>query len=127
VGTSNFDTSEKQRTPSWTDRILYHSNPLHSTDPTWIKSISYKSVNDLTTSDHKPIYNIFCCKVRKVNHAALADITVNVLRELDRFENESLPVIEIVEGGQGINFGTIIGMRACTRELLIENKGKVLI
>ena len=48
-GTSNYDTSEKNRVPSWTDRILY-SGPR----------ISGREYNRLALdlSDHKPVYLI---------------------------------------------------------------------
>ncbi|KTW30137.1 hypothetical protein T552_00615 [Pneumocystis carinii B80] len=49
-GTNNYSTSEKQRTPSWTDRILYKGSNL--------RQLSYNS-SPLTFSDHKPVYAHF--------------------------------------------------------------------
>ncbi|KTW32136.1 uncharacterized protein T551_00818 [Pneumocystis jirovecii RU7] len=49
-GTNNYNTSEKQRTPSWTDRILYKGSNL--------RQLSYNS-SPLTFSDHKPVYAHF--------------------------------------------------------------------
>ncbi|KAG5517864.1 hypothetical protein PMAC_000318 [Pneumocystis sp. 'macacae'] len=49
-GTNNYNTSEKQRTPSWTDRILYKGSNL--------RQLSYNS-SPLTFSDHKPVYGHF--------------------------------------------------------------------
>ena len=55
-GTSDFDSSSKQRTPSYTDRILYKSS-----DATNVSPICYDSVHDIVTSDHKPV--VFVCQV----------------------------------------------------------------
>ncbi|ANZ77981.1 BA75_05085T0 [Komagataella pastoris] len=58
-GTSVFDTSEKQRVPSWTDRILYRGKRL--------QQVNYNSVQSITISDHKPIYGTFKAHVTYVD------------------------------------------------------------
>lgn len=45
---------EKNRIPSWCDRILYHSLPCYSLTP-----IEYSASDRITTSDHSPIYATF--------------------------------------------------------------------
>lgn len=57
-GTSTYDTSDKQRVPAWTDRILV-KGPR-------IKNMGYSSVPQIRFSDHRPVY-------------ALYQITVSVL------------------------------------------------
>jgi len=52
-GTQTYDTSRKQRVPSWTDRILYMN------DSDKVQLLEYFSVPGVTMSDHKPIYAIF--------------------------------------------------------------------
>ncbi|CEO99012.1 Inositol polyphosphate-related phosphatase domain-containing protein [Plasmodiophora brassicae] len=47
-----YDSSPKQRVPSWTDRILWRSN-RHVTQ------VKYGSVANLRTSDHRPVYATF--------------------------------------------------------------------
>ena len=59
-GTNNYDTSEKQRIPAWTDRILYRGQGL--------KLVEYHSAN-LTMSDHRPVYATFKVQVRIVEEA----------------------------------------------------------
>ncbi|CCH41078.1 hypothetical protein BN7_615 [Wickerhamomyces ciferrii] len=46
-GTDRYDSSEKQRIPSWTDRIIYKGKAT--------KPLAYSS-SDLTFSDHRPVY-----------------------------------------------------------------------
>lgn len=61
-GTSQYDTSEKQRVPSWTDRVLYRSRKGND-----LRSINYNSVMDVSLSDHKPVYSTFVSKVKFVD------------------------------------------------------------
>lgn len=72
---SRFDTSNKQRAPAYTDRILYKHKlpPLGirrqsamtvdgkpmATPHSPIKCIAYDSVQSICTSDHKPVYALF--------------------------------------------------------------------
>ena len=56
-GTDHYDTSEKQRIPAWTDRILYRGQGL--------KLLDYHSAN-LKMSDHRPVYATFSVQCRIV-------------------------------------------------------------
>jgi len=47
-----YDTSKKQRVPSWTDRILWKRDNC-------TKPLSYTSVPELQCSDHKPVFAQF--------------------------------------------------------------------
>jgi hypothetical protein len=55
VGTDNYDTSEKNRIPAWTDRILRKGNNLWQT--------AYDSA-PLRFSDHRPVYAMFECEIQ---------------------------------------------------------------
>jgi len=59
-GTDNYDTSEKQRVPAWTDRILYRGQGL--------KLLDYNCAN-LKMSDHRPVYTTFTVRCRIVEEA----------------------------------------------------------
>ncbi|KAJ7211939.1 hypothetical protein O6H91_20G040100 [Diphasiastrum complanatum] len=52
VGTDNYDSSEKERVPSWTDRIL-----IKVSQKSYVKADlqDYNSINSLKTSDHRPV------------------------------------------------------------------------
>ncbi|KAF4036989.1 putative DNase I-like protein [Phytophthora infestans] len=53
-----YDSSSKQRIPSWTDRVLYLSNDkLHD-----IELLSYRSQTNFRTSDHRPVCATFQVK-----------------------------------------------------------------
>lgn len=51
-GTTDYDTSKKQRIPAWTDRILYKSKQT-------VEVVKYDSATDSTHSDHRPVFGIF--------------------------------------------------------------------
>ena len=57
-GYFSYDTSEKQRIPSWTDRILTKSNVGGS-----LALQSYRSVRDVVTSDHRPVIATYRLKL----------------------------------------------------------------
>uniref|UniRef100_A0A8C6XTX3 Phosphatidylinositol polyphosphate 5-phosphatase type IV n=1 Tax=Naja naja TaxID=35670 RepID=A0A8C6XTX3_NAJNA len=59
VGQDTYDTTSKQRTPSYTDRVIYrsrHQNEIHA--------VKYSACFGIRTSDHRPVYGLFRVKVR---------------------------------------------------------------
>ncbi|CAM6097423.1 unnamed protein product [Calypogeia fissa] len=52
VGTDNYDTSSKERVPSWTDRILYKVGDAGRLK---VQLKSYNSINSIRSSDHRPV------------------------------------------------------------------------
>ncbi|CAK9442306.1 uncharacterized protein LODBEIA_P60490 [Lodderomyces beijingensis] len=70
-GTSDYDTSEKQRVPSWTDRILYLSDKSLKND---LQQLNYNSVMDMFMSDHKPVYATFEAKVEFIDREKKSEI-----------------------------------------------------
>jgi len=58
-GTDKFDTSSKQRIPSYTDRILYKHG-----SGTPVQPLHYDSVQGVVTSDHKPVWGMFEVRIR---------------------------------------------------------------
>lgn len=56
-GTTTYDTSEKQRVPAWTDRILSLDRK------NILRQVSYNSCPSIIFSDHRPVYGEFFAKV----------------------------------------------------------------
>ena len=73
-GTNQYDTSEKQRTPSWTDRILFTCTQRRDQ----IKQLFYSSCMDIDFSDHKPVYSKFECPVRFVNEKKKQELSISL-------------------------------------------------
>ncbi|KAL4333850.1 hypothetical protein GQ457_07G025990 [Hibiscus cannabinus] len=59
-GSSNYDTSYKVRVPSWTDRILFK---IRDPDKITASLHCYESVDDICSSDHKPVRAHICFRV----------------------------------------------------------------
>uniref|UniRef100_A0A8D0E8G5 Phosphatidylinositol polyphosphate 5-phosphatase type IV n=1 Tax=Salvator merianae TaxID=96440 RepID=A0A8D0E8G5_SALMN len=59
VGRDTYDTTSKQRTPSYTDRIVFRSR--HKDD---VHPAKYSSCLGIKTSDHRPVYGLFRVRVR---------------------------------------------------------------
>ncbi|XP_077087953.1 phosphatidylinositol polyphosphate 5-phosphatase type IV isoform X2 [Siphateles boraxobius] len=59
IGCDVYDTTTKQRTPSYTDRILYRNRQVDD-----IKMIKYTSCSSIKTSDHRPVIGMFQVKLR---------------------------------------------------------------
>lgn len=91
-----YDTSKKQRTPSYTDRILVsindggqrrdfsqpapHESRLNGNQCT----VDYYNRRESLYSDHRPVLAIFSLKVRKVNEASLASLRHQILADLKK-------------------------------------------
>ncbi|EXJ79081.1 hypothetical protein A1O3_08582 [Capronia epimyces CBS 606.96] len=65
IGTDDFDSSDKQRIPAWTDRIVWKINHKSTAVQageilgTQMRQLKYDSVMALRFSDHKPVYAAF--------------------------------------------------------------------
>ncbi|KAF2024281.1 DNase I-like protein [Setomelanomma holmii] len=60
VGTDNYDTSEKQRSPAWCDRLLYRGLGR-------IKQVDYRRHDSIKVSDHRPVSGRFKIRVKTIN------------------------------------------------------------
>ncbi|GAA6037102.1 hypothetical protein JCM8097_008735 [Rhodosporidiobolus ruineniae] len=72
-GTDIYDTSEKQRIPAYTDRILYKGTDLDA--------FRYQRA-ELTASDHRPVYALFRARVRVVDEPKRAELRKRLLKEI---------------------------------------------
>ncbi|XP_062273369.1 phosphatidylinositol polyphosphate 5-phosphatase type IV [Scomber scombrus] len=59
IGCDIYDTTSKQRTPSYTDRILFRNRQADD-----IKVVKYTSCTSIKTSDHRPVVGVFQVKLR---------------------------------------------------------------
>ncbi|RSH76514.1 inositol polyphosphate 5-phosphatase [Apiotrichum porosum] len=71
-GTDVYDSSEKQRIPSWTDRVLYKGAGVH---------LRAYSCADLRTSDHRPVYAVLEVTIAEVDEAQKARIADELTRK----------------------------------------------
>ncbi|KAK4053753.1 hypothetical protein OIV83_001409 [Microbotryomycetes sp. JL201] len=85
TGLQVFDTSEKKRMPSWCDRILYRSDR-----PGGIVGTGYKSYQDITISDHRPVSATFDILIKTVNRDQLARTQLDVKNQWSDMKNSLL-------------------------------------
>lgn len=71
-GTDTYDSSEKARTPSWTDRIVYKGDNL--------RPLAYSDAS-LVLSDHKPVYAAYRAKVDFVDESIKTELTKKLYLE----------------------------------------------
>ncbi|EDV19934.1 uncharacterized protein TRIADDRAFT_32656, partial [Trichoplax adhaerens] len=114
-GTNNWDTSEKCRAPAWCDRILWKA--------TNVLFVDYRSHPSLKCSDHKPVSASFNVFIKVINKEKQQEILHDVIRDLDKNENEHLPQISLSQ--QEFNFGDIKYNVSKTETLNVVNTGKI--
>ncbi|KAJ1552418.1 hypothetical protein HK405_011401 [Cladochytrium tenue] len=123
IGTSNFDTSEKKRVPSWCDRIMWFSNPIKRQESDWLVASKYSCCMGLSISDHKPVMSLFRAKIRTLDKTKMASVSEEAQRALDKMENEANPSIK-VELNE-IDFGEVSFLTPVIRAFVVENVGHV--
>lgn len=114
-GTDNWDSSEKTRAPAWCDRIFWKGEI--------IKQLCYRSHPKLNISDHKPVSAIFESQIRVVNHSKYRKVHEEVIKKLDKLENEFLPHVTV--DPTEIVFNTVKYLEPQIREVCIANTGQV--
>ncbi|KAJ2788210.1 hypothetical protein GGI15_000015 [Coemansia interrupta] len=117
LGTHDYDP---KRRPAWCDRVLWWTRPGCEDG---IRSVEYTAVNSLVTSDHKPVRSQLSVDVWKVDTERRQAVYIDVLRVLDRYENECIPTATlestVVELGD-VSFGC-----AVRRQMRLSNAGQV--
>ena len=133
---------KKLRAPAWCDRVLWHSqvsltlllpgkpslysnssllsspqNPAHVQQKNYLRS-------ELNISDHKPVMATFNTQVKNIIAAKRQEVYAEVMRTLDKFENQSLPKVDLNK--IDVNFGELYYENKASESILVTNSGKVV-
>jgi inositol polyphosphate 5-phosphatase INPP5B/F len=121
-GTDVYDTrpEKKIRAPAWCDRILFRT----SDDGTNIQLLSYHRSERPNVSDHKPVYSTMQITIKDVIVPKREAIYVELMKLLDRYENQSLPTIALDR--VNVPFGLIRYEESKTIPIRITNTGSVV-
>ncbi|KAF2354538.1 Rho GTPase-activating protein domain, partial [Trinorchestia longiramus] len=115
--TDAWDTSEKQRQPAWCDRVLWAGED--------IKQRLYRVHMALKISDHKPVSAVFNSEVKVVDQAKYRLVHEEVMKHLDKMENEYLPSVKLSE--TEINLGDVHFMESRHASFTISNIGQIIV
>lgn len=113
-----YDTSEKRRVPSWTDRILWRG-PANG-----VRQLSYAR-SEIKSSDHRPVYSLFEVDVRQIIPEKFEEVQRDVIKSLDRMENDLLPECEL--DVQNIDFHEVFYNVPRTEVVTVTNTGQVVL
>ena len=113
---------EKVRRPAWCDRILVRTRARAGTLER-VDVVAYDAVGALCCSDHKPVTAVLSVEARRVDAERLGGVRMEVRRQLDLIEMETLPKCAmrnaIVELGE-VRYGTRVDA-----EVTLTNVGQV--
>ncbi|CAF1418116.1 unnamed protein product [Adineta ricciae] len=128
--TEVYDTSEKLRTPSWTDRILYYAkrSKIHNENKEkvdLVQPIRYSCARTIQFSDHRPVSGLYNVRIKyQCNEERLNQIRDELIRQIDREENDSIPTIEVRPRPPAILFENVKYLDKMTYSILIKNTGE---
>ncbi|EAS01600.2 endonuclease/exonuclease/phosphatase family protein (macronuclear) [Tetrahymena thermophila SB210] len=101
VGTRRYDTSKKNRTPSWCDRILiWHNENL------LIKQYFYNS-KELLHSDHRPVVTYYNLEIKKIDQEKRAQIIKTVYNQSEDDIEEIEKIMDVYNLTTGVNTQTL--------------------
>ncbi len=72
----HYDSSQRRRVPSWTDRILYKKDAS-------TQVLSYCSQPEIKSSDHRPVYATFRSRIH-IDNAIVDDATTSWKKRIER-------------------------------------------
>ncbi|RMZ82951.1 hypothetical protein DV737_g1751, partial [Chaetothyriales sp. CBS 132003] len=102
LGRDEYDSSDKQRIPAWTDRILFkvnHDRLVQGEDlGTRLKQLDYFSVMAMRFSDHRPVYSTFQLGVRVVDEAKRDELAKKLYKKRAEEIEETIGYESIQEG-----------------------------
>ncbi|KAG1469596.1 hypothetical protein G6F56_003171 [Rhizopus delemar] len=121
AGTNQYDTSEKRRAPSWTDRILWKKDRFNS--PEHLELLDYDDCPTMMMSDHKPVRALMNLQVRKIDSRLLEDTHNRLVQQL-KDSPDIQPRGDI--SSSYVDFETVQFLEYKEKTILLENTGQVL-
>jgi inositol polyphosphate 5-phosphatase INPP5B/F len=120
-GTDGYEKrpEKKLRAPAWCDRILWMA-----LEPAHVQQLTYNRSETPNVSDHKAVYSTMRVTIKDVVRPKRAAIHNELMKLLDRFENQTLPMVGLDR--VNLEFGEIHYDRSMTLPIQITNTGNVV-
>ena len=106
---------KKQREPAWCDRIMFSSRKGSQI------CLNYYDRAELLPSDHKPVIAFFSSSCNKVNLQDEKNVYIEIVRLVDKWENDNAPKVEVVE--KFIDFPSVRYEIETSSSIQVINKG----
>jgi phosphatidylinositol-bisphosphatase len=110
---------KKLRAPAWCDRILWAAQ-----ESSHVEQITYGRSESPNVSDHKPVYSTMRLVIKDVVQAKREAIYDELMKLLDRFENQTLPILGLDR--VSLDFGEIRYGQSVTLPIQVTNTGNVV-
>ena len=110
---------KKLRAPAWCDRILWMSQEFSH-----VRQLTYARSESPNVSDHKAVYSTMIVTIKDVIQAKREAIYDELLALLDRYENQTLPMVGLDR--VNLDFGEIRYDESLTLPIHITNTGSVV-
>ncbi|KAL3313497.1 hypothetical protein Ciccas_007902, partial [Cichlidogyrus casuarinus] len=120
MGSQNYDSSEKNRVPSYCDRVLWSGCN--------VQALHYQSQPQFVISDHKPVSASFNIGIRKVLKEMFNATYESIIRQEDKERNSRLPQATIWPKSQEVKFEEPIRFLERKRmKIELENVGLTML
>ena len=116
-GTWDYDTSEKRRIPSWTDRILWRSRKGGVT----LREFAHNE--SLLSSDHRAVGAVFDTKVLREDPETKRSVREEILQTIREVGTKEFAVQQIELSKSEINFGDVVYGQIISQDVTVTNKG----
>ncbi|KAG1103661.1 hypothetical protein G6F39_001752 [Rhizopus arrhizus] len=123
AGTNQYDTSEKRRAPSWTDRVLWKKERFDSPRREQLELVDYNHCMNMMMSDHKPVRALVALQIRKINSRLLQSTHDALVQQLKQSQDVQ-PRGEI--SSSFIDFEKVQFLEHKEKTILLQNTGQVL-
>jgi inositol polyphosphate 5-phosphatase INPP5B/F len=110
---------KKLRAPAWCDRILWKSQEFSH-----VQQLTYARAESPNVSDHKAVYSTMRVTIKDVIQAKREAIYDELMAVLDRYENQTLPVLGLDR--VSLDFGEIRYDESLSLPIQITNTGTVV-
>ena len=115
-GTWDYDTSEKRRVPSWTDRVMWRSKA-------GVELKSFTQAENMLSSDHRAVAATFDVKVSREVPEIKQRLREDIVQRIRHIGRDKYAVPNMSLSCSEANFGNVLYGTCYSRDVTIANNG----